>query len=119
MRERREEVRSQSYEEIIFNEPTEQLYEVMTTEPKGRGKGAKGFKQGRKEPRTAELPAANSEGNPYSQRSEAAEIERLMAARRTVEKMIAEEKKKLGEREKVMEELSRKSHEKEHTNGTT
>ena len=112
LKERREEIVSQSYEEIIFNEPTEQLYEVMTTEkPPGRAKGSKvGNKAGsRKGERTAELPYADSEGNPYSQRSEGAEVDRLKEARKQVEKMIAEERARLAEREKVMEELNKKS----------
>ena len=108
MKERRESVTSQSYEEIIFNEPTEQLYEIMTTTPVQRGKGKVQKAGQKKTERTAELPYADSPDNPYSQKSEGAELDRLKEAKKTVEKMVAEEKAKLAEREKVMEELNKK-----------
>ncbi len=109
MKERRQPVRCQNYEEIIFNEPTEQLYEIMTTTPTQKGKGAKLSKGGQKKTdRTAELPYADTPDNPYSQKSEGAEIDRLKEARKLVDKMVAEEKAKLAEREQVMEELNKK-----------
>ena len=112
MREKRTPVTIQSYEEVIFNEPTEQLYEIMTTTgppQKGKGKVGKAGAQGQKKTeRTAELPFAESEGNPYSQKSEMAELDRLKEARKKVEKMIVEERAKLAEREKVMEKLNKK-----------
>lgn len=108
MKERRQPVRCQSYEEIIFNEPTEQLFEIMTTTPTQKGKGSKLLKGGQKKTdRTAELPYSDTPDNPYSQKSEGAEIDRLKEARKVVEKMVAEERSKLAEREQVMEELNK------------
>ena len=109
-KQRRDPISSQLYEEIIFNEPTELLYDIMTSGPpvvsRGKSKGSKGTqKHGH---RTAELPQTDSQDNPYSQRAEGAELVRLSEARKTVEKMVIEEREKLAEREKVMAELNKK-----------
>ncbi|KAJ5899783.1 hypothetical protein N7495_004527 [Penicillium taxi] len=104
MKERREVVISQNYEEIIFNEPIEPFYEVLTGGPgsvaKGKGKNPK---QGLS--RTAEIPASGSPRNPYSRAAENTELDRMSDARRTVEQMIKEEKERLVEREKRLAEL--------------
>ncbi|KAG7007781.1 hypothetical protein G7Y79_00008g024190 [Physcia stellaris] len=103
---RREVVGSQSYEEILFNEPTETLFEVMTSgPPRGKSKGKGGLKRGE---RTAELPVGDTPDNPFSQRAEGAEIDRLREAKKTVERLIGEERGKLAERERVMAELNKK-----------
>lgn len=109
-KQRRDAVGSQVYEEILFNEPTETLYDVMTSGAPvvvGRGK-SKGKAAVKKGDRTAELPVNDTVDNPFSQRAEGAEIDRLREAKKTVEKMIAEEREKLAEREKVMAELNEK-----------
>ena len=124
-RERKDAIVSQNYEEIIFNEPTEPFYEVMTSGPapplsahggpgsSGRGKGGKSAKQqlqaaaakrGGGE-RSAEIPFADSPDNPYSQKAEGAELDRLQVAIKTVEAMVQEEKAKLAEKEKILAEL--------------
>lgn len=125
-RERKEAIISQNYEEIMFNEPTEPFYEVLTSGPppppsahggpgsSGRGKGGKSAKQqlqaaaaakrGGGE-RSAEIPFADSPDNPYSQKAEGAELDRLQVAIKTVETMVREEKAKLLEKEKVLAEL--------------
>ena len=108
-KERRDAISSQVYEEIIFNEPTEMLYDVMTSgapvASRGKSKGSKVTSKAGGH-RTAELPQSDSQDNPYSQRAEGAELVRLSEARKTVEKMIAEEREKLAEREKTMAELN-------------
>lgn len=111
-KERRDSVISQNYEEIIFSEPVEPFYEVLTSGPPipARGKGGKGSKQAslRKQgERSAEIPFANSEGNPFSQKEEGMELDRLKEAMKTVEGMVKEERVRLAEKEKVMDRLRR------------
>ena len=115
MRERREAVVSQSYEEIVFNEPAEPFYEILTSgaplvpQQSARGKGGKGAKQAaaikKNAERTAEIPYAESAENPYSQKTEGQEIDRMNEAIKKVESMVKEERAKLAEREKILNEL--------------
>ena len=111
-KERRDSVISQNYEEIIFSEPVEPFYDVLTSGSPvpARGKGGKGSKQAslRKQgERSAEIPFANSEGNPFSQKEEGMELDRLKEAMKTVEAMVKEERIRLAEKEKVMDRLRR------------
>ena len=102
---------SQNYEEIVFNEPVEQFYEILTsgavqpTRGKGSSKGSKqaSFKKGSE--RTAEIPVVESADNPYSQRTEGRELDRLNEAIKQVEVIAKEERAKLAEREKILEAL--------------
>ena len=110
-RERREAVVSQNYEEIVFNEPVEAFYDILTSgappaQPT-RGKGSKASKQaaGKRSERSAEIPYAETAENPYSQKEEGRELDRLNEAIKTVEQMVKEEKAKMAEREKVLAEL--------------
>lgn len=111
-RERKEAVVSQNYEEIVFNEPVEPFYEILTAgappaQPT-RGKGSKASKQAagkRGSERSAEIPYAETAENPYSQKEEGRELDRLKEAIKTVEQMVKEEKVKMAEREKVLAEL--------------
>ncbi|CAL5870410.1 uncharacterized protein PFLUO_LOCUS4646 [Penicillium psychrofluorescens] len=102
MRERREVVVSQNYEEIVFNEPVEPFYEILTGGPsggqlpRGKGKNAK---------RTADIPLTESPKNPYARTTESKEVDRLGEAIKTVEQMTKEEKERLVEREKRLAEL--------------
>ena len=115
IRERREAVISQSYEEIVFNEPAEPFYEILTSgaplvpQQGARGKGGKGAKQAaaieKNGDRSAEIPYAESAENPYSQKTEGQEIDRMNEAIKKVEAMVKEERAKLVEREKVLMEL--------------
>jgi YEATS domain-containing protein 4 len=112
-RERREKVVSQNYEEVIFNEPVEQFYDVLTgggnlagsQQPKGKSGKAKQAQLQNGGGRTAEIPDSDSPGNPYSKATEHAELERLNGALKTVDQMIKEEKNRLVEREKKLAEL--------------
>jgi YEATS domain-containing protein 4 len=104
MKERREMVVSQNYEEVIFNEPVEPFYEILTgggTNGVPRGKG-KNSKMGA---RTADIPVGDSPKNPYSRVTENKELDRMAEATKTVEQMIREEKERLVEREKRLAEL--------------
>ena len=118
-RERKEAIISQCYEEILFNEPVEQFYEVLTSggppaggargSKGGSGASSKGSKQAsflkKQSDRSAELPYADRADNPYSQKTEGKELDRLNEAVKTVEKMVKEEVEKLREREKELADL--------------
>lgn len=102
---------SECYEEVVFNEPVEAFYDLLTSSGghAGRGKGSKGSKQasmgGKKGPpgeRVAELPFDGV----YSQKEEGRELDRLGQAIKTVEMMVKEERKKLEEREKTLADLN-------------
>ena len=83
----------------------------------GRGKGAKGAKQlslmKSKGERSAEIPYADSAENPYSQKGEGAELDRLKEAMKTVDKMVREERERLREKERVMDGLRKEAAAKE------
>ncbi|KAF3012457.1 NuA4 histone H4 acetyltransferase complex and the SWR1 complex subunit [Penicillium rubens] len=106
MKERREDVISQNYEEIIFNEPVEPFYEILTggfaggQAGKSKGKNTKQIGQ-----RTADIPMSDTPGNPYSRTTERKELDRMAEATQAVEQMIKEEKERLIEREKYLAEL--------------
>ncbi|KZZ95760.1 YEATS family protein [Ascosphaera apis ARSEF 7405] len=57
--------------------------------------------------RTAEIPYSDSPTNPYSQKTEAKELDRISVAIKTVTQMVKEEKAKLAEREARLEELKK------------
>lgn len=104
MRERREPVVSECYEEVVFNEPVESFYELLTTSGGARGKGSKGSKGmgvGGKGERIAELPFDGV----YSQKEEGRELDRLGEAIKTVEVMVKEERRRLEDREKTLVDL--------------
>lgn len=110
-KERREVVLSQNYEEVVFNEPVEQFYDLLTGGPttgqsqKGKGgKNAKQSAQGQGK-RTAEIPLHETPDNPYSRATEGKEMDRLSEANKTVDQMIKDEKERLVEREKKLAEL--------------
>ena len=112
-RERRDPVRSQCYEEVMFNEPVEVFYDILTSSGPlgtvGRGKGgSKGSKQasyaskkGLESNRTAELPFEGV----YSQKEEGKELDRLVEAKKMVESMVKEEQSRMEDREKLLTEL--------------
>lgn len=135
-KERKENIVSQHYEEILFNEPSEALYEILTSGPPSpqsavaaRGKGSKGSKQiplsagsqgttrrgvvagsgggGGGGERTAEIPHSDTPGNPYSQKTEGAELDRLHEATKTVDAMVKEERARMEERDRLLKELQR------------
>ncbi|KAF9890879.1 NuA4 histone H4 acetyltransferase complex and the SWR1 complex subunit [Aspergillus nanangensis] len=110
IRERREVVISQNYEEIVFNEPVEPFYELLTggsgtPQPPQKGKGGKNTKQAQLRGRSAEIPFNETPDNPYSRTTENKEMDRLGEANKTVEQMIKEEKERVIDREKKLAEL--------------
>lgn len=100
---------SECYEEVVFNEPVEGFYDLLTTSGGagmgGRGKGSKGSKQmsmgDKRGERVAELPFEGM----YSQKEEGRELDRLGEAIKTVEVMVKEERRRLEEREKMLLDL--------------
>ncbi|KAI9823048.1 MAG: NuA4 histone H4 acetyltransferase complex and the SWR1 complex subunit [Thelocarpon impressellum] len=107
---------SQNYEEIIFNEPVEQFYEILTGGPekatKGKGSGKGGSKQasmgrGGHEGRTVELPQRETRDNPYSKDTEGKELDRMKEALRKVDEMIARERERLSGKEVMLDSLRR------------
>ena len=113
-RERRDTITSHNYEEVVFGEPVEAFYDILTgggpPPAPARGKGSKGSKQAvmkRSSERSAEIPYAESADNPYSRKTEDAELDRLNEALKVVEGMLKEEKAKLAEQETTLEELRR------------
>jgi len=81
------------------------FYEALTGGPqntKGKGKGKAANKAN-----TAEIPDRNSPGNKFSREEESKELDRLGEAVRKVEKMVQEEKVRLVEDEKKLQELER------------
>jgi YEATS domain-containing protein 4 len=114
-KERRETIVSQNYEEILFNEPVEGFYDILTSGPPqpGRGKGSKGSKQAstikKQGERSAEIPQDNSRENPYSVKTEETELLRLREASKTVEALIRQEKSALKEKEERLATLKREA----------
>jgi YEATS domain-containing protein 4 len=101
---RRDTVKSICYEEVLFSEPVEQFFNILTgdaPQPKGKGKAGKAAARG---PPTAEIPERITKENVYSREEESKELDRLGEAVKMVEKMITDEKAKLvGEDEKLRE----------------
>lgn len=107
-KERGDTVTSQQYEEIVFNEPAEAFFELLTSGPPipARGKGASKVQKPRKgHERTAENPINETALNPFSQRTEAKELDRLSEAQKQVKAMIEQAKANLQAQEKELEEL--------------
>ena len=101
---------SQNYEEVVFNEPVEHFYDILTGGPekgKGKGKGKSGSKQAamRGQERTAEIPQRDSRDNPYSKETESKELDRMREALRKVDEMITVERQKLAQKEKELDLL--------------
>ncbi|KAI1931706.1 NuA4 histone H4 acetyltransferase complex and the SWR1 complex subunit [Ophidiomyces ophidiicola] len=107
---RRDNIISQHYEEVVFNEPVEQFYNLLTggtlAPLPSKGKAGKGSKQQQQQSgRTAEIPYSDSPRNPYSQKSEAKELDKVGEATKTVDRMLKEERAKLIEREVYLGKL--------------
>ena len=100
-KERREMVKSICYEEVLFNEPVEQFYELLTgSSPTNRGNAnTKTGKASAKAMSTADIPKRITNDNVYSREQESKELDRLGVAIKTVKNLIAEEKRRLIEEE--------------------
>ncbi|KAI9887227.1 MAG: NuA4 histone H4 acetyltransferase complex and the SWR1 complex subunit [Watsoniomyces obsoletus] len=126
---------SQNYEEVIFNEPSEQFYEILTgggaggtgavvvaggkggrggKAAAGKGRGGKGAAaaaarggdlSGSGVGRTAEIPLRSTKENIYSRDTEGKELDRMKEAIKKVDELIGEEREKLSKREALLESL--------------
>lgn len=116
-RERKDEIVSQSYEEVVFNEPFEPLYDILTSGPPPPP-GARGKSKGSKQAslpvrkvggghRTALIPFQDTPGNPYSQKTEGEELDRLKEAIKMVEVLAKEEQTKMQAKEKELAQLKK------------
>lgn len=102
------EILSWNYEEIVFNEPYENFYEILTS-PVDRTKGAKGGGKGTRVmkggmvgsvgERVALVPLTSRPGQPYSKETEKNELRRLRDAQVKVDDMMIELKKEIEEKE--------------------
>jgi len=99
-------VRSEAYTEIVFNEPMEQFYNTLTSEGKAGAKAGKvkGGPKGAaaKKARDAEIPERETAGNPFSQRTEDRELDRLAEAQKQVETLLKEQTEINMQREEEM-----------------
>ena len=107
-------VTSVLYEEVLFSEPMDSLYDILTGGVLPSTKGAKGkggaagkaalaAQQGKF--RTAEIPERNTANNHFSREEESKELDRLGEAVKKIEAMVELEKKQLIEEEKKLQEL--------------
>jgi YEATS domain-containing protein 4 len=107
-KERRETVKSICYEEVLFNEPVEQFYELLTGGTPGtKGKGGKAGKAVTKGQPTVEIPERISKDNVFSREEESKELDRLGEANKLVQKLTMEEKAKLVTLEARLQELEK------------
>ncbi|KAL3424942.1 Protein AF-9-like protein [Phlyctema vagabunda] len=103
------------YEEQLFNEPYEQMYELLTSPaPVGKAAGGKGKGNTRKMgggmvgsvgDRTALIPPHNRPGQPFSRETEQLELKRLREAKVKVEELTRELTKELKEKEAELAKL--------------
>ncbi|PQE16484.1 yeats family protein [Rutstroemia sp. NJR-2017a BBW] len=107
------EVISWVYDEMVFNEPYEQFYEILTS-PAPRVKGGGGGKKvlsgglvGSVGERTALVPLTSRPGQPFSRETEKGEVRRLGVGRRKVEEMTEGLRKELREKEAELKRLRR------------
>lgn len=105
-------VNSICYEEVVFSEPAEQFYDILTGGAerganRGKGAGAKSGKSGSNKKTNAEIPERNGGANRFSREEEGKELDRLGEAIKTVEKLIQEEKSKLVIEEGKLQELEK------------
>ena len=112
MQRERGEVRSECYEEVVFTEPVEGFFDILTREPgvgvKGKGKGGKGARGGAGPKLAAEVPLKETKECPYSLEREQLEMSRMRDAGRQVEGLMKGEKEALLQKETEREELGRK-----------
>lgn len=109
------EIISWVYEEQVFNEPYEQLYDILTNPmpppAKGKGGAGKGTRKmgggmvGSIGERTALLPLTNRPGQPFSRETERLEIKRLQEANVKVDEISTDLVNELREREEELAKL--------------
>ena len=101
-------VKSICYEEVVFNEPVDAFYDILTggneKQSGSKGKNAAASKVSLK---TAEIPARSEKGHVWSKEEESKELDRLGEAVKKVEQMIQDEKTNLVAEEKKLAELEK------------
>lgn len=106
-------VKSVCYEEVVFSEPNEAFYDVLTGGGAAPVKGAKGAAAAARNGttgggvRTAEIPRKSEGVGVWSLEEEGKELDRLGEAVKNVETMIVDEKKELVRMEKELAELEK------------
>ncbi|KAL6249752.1 NuA4 histone H4 acetyltransferase complex and the SWR1 complex subunit [Rhinocladiella similis] len=101
-------ISSVCYEEVLFNEPVEVFYDLLTGGAQAtKSKAGKGAKSQSKAPPTAEIPMRSGVGNKFSREEEGKELDRLGEAIKKVQAMIAEDKTKLVTEEAKLQELEK------------
>jgi YEATS domain-containing protein 4 len=108
---------SQSYEEIVFNEPVEAFFEILTSGAAGQAKKNAGSGKAGKHSsikkeatgytHTAEVPHRKTATNEFSVETEGEELDRLKIAIKKVDEMMKKEKVKLSEREEALNQLKK------------
>jgi YEATS domain-containing protein 4 len=103
------EIRSWGYEEMVFNEPYENFYELLTSpmdrSKGGKGKGTrimKGGMVGSVGERTVTLPNSQRPDQPFSKETEMVEIQRLKKAHVKVEEQRKEMEREIREKEQEL-----------------
>jgi YEATS domain-containing protein 4 len=99
-------VTTSHFDEVVFNEPFEAFYDVLTGGGDHKPSKGKGSKKREKEyERTAELPVRKTTGNPYSVETEGEELDRMKDAIKKIDSLMKKERGTLAEREKYLMEL--------------
>lgn len=98
-------VKSVCYEEVVFSEPNEAFYDVLTGGSGAKNSGKSG--RGSNGVRTAEIPRKSEGVGVWSLEEEGKELDRLGEAVKKVETMIVDEKKELVSMEKELAELEK------------
>lgn len=109
---RKGEIRAWGYEEMVFNEPYENFYDLLTSpmdrSKGGKGKGTrimKGGMVGSVGERTVTLPNSTRPDQPFSRETEVLEIKRMKDAQGKVEELRKEMEKEIKEKEQELATL--------------
>ena len=109
---RKGEIRAWGYEEMVFNEPYENFYELLTSpmdrSKGGKGKGTrimKGGMVGSVGERTVTLPNSTRPDQPFSKETEVLEIKRMKEAQAKVEELKREMEREIKEKEQELARL--------------
>ena len=105
-------VKSVCYEEVVFSEPVEAFYDILTgggdTGGQTKGKAGKANKNASSgNLKTAEIPTRSNGTNIWTREEESKELDRLREAAKKVEKMIMDEKVQLVAEEKKLAQLEK------------
>lgn len=100
-------IKSICYEEVVFSEPVEAFYDILTGggEKTSSAKGKNAIAKANL--KTAEIPQKSNGSNVWSREEESKELDRLGEAVKKVEKMIHDEKAQLVAEEKNLQELEK------------